>query len=201
MWIGLIFLLDPVLYRLDPEVSLLGRAEKGRYGLILRLLVAGLLCGFLWEFWNYWSGAKWVYTVPHFNFWKVFEMPVLGYLGFPPFALECYVLWQAFQLFRSRVLSRGHLRPALTLVVAVVFCLVAFWGIDRFTLSQRVEMGRSPVFLPTSPGHRAVLSTKGFSTLRRSVWLSDSWPIADRTAARRFRPEGVREVGGRYGEF
>jgi hypothetical protein len=24
---------------------------------------------------------------------KIFEMPVLGYLGFPPFALECYALW------------------------------------------------------------------------------------------------------------
>ena len=25
---------------------------------------------------------------------KLFEMPVLGFLGFPPFALECYVLYQ-----------------------------------------------------------------------------------------------------------
>jgi hypothetical protein len=24
---------------------------------------------------------------------KIFEMPVLGYLGFPPFALECYAMW------------------------------------------------------------------------------------------------------------
>ena len=24
---------------------------------------------------------------------KIFEMPVLGYLGFPPFALECYAMY------------------------------------------------------------------------------------------------------------
>ncbi len=184
LWIGLIFLLDPVLYRFDPEVSLLGRAEKGRYGLILRLLLAGLVCGFLWEFWNYWSGAKWVYTVPYFNFWKVFEMPALGYLGFPPFALEFYLLWQAFRLFRSRVLSQGRLVPALALVVAMVFCLVVFWGIDRFTLSQR---------FPDK-------TLKAFSTVGRSVWLSDSGPIAQRMTEQRFLPEGAGKVGERDGK-
>ena len=31
---------------------------------------------------------------------KIFEMPVLGFLGFPPFCLECFVLYQ----FARRVL-------------------------------------------------------------------------------------------------
>ena len=134
VWIGLIFVLDPLVHRFEPESSLLGKAEKGRYGLIIRLMLSGLLCGFLWEFWNYWSGAKWEYTVPYFNSWKAFEMPALGYLGFPPFALECYLLWQAFLLFRSRVLSRGGVIPALALVAVLGFCLAAFWGIDLFTV-------------------------------------------------------------------
>ena len=134
VWIGLIFVLDPVVYRFQPESSLLGRAEKGRYGLTIRLMLAGLLCGFLWEFWNYWSGAKWEYTVPYFNSWKVFEMPLLGFLGFLPFALECYLLWQTFLLFRSRVLSRGGVIPVLALAAVLGFCLVAFWGIDSFTI-------------------------------------------------------------------
>ena len=98
VWIGLIFLLDSLVYRFEPKSSVLGRAEKGRYGLIMRLMLAGLLCGFLWKFWNYWSGDKWECTVPHFNFWKVLEMPLVGHLGFPPFALECYLLWRAFLL-------------------------------------------------------------------------------------------------------
>jgi hypothetical protein len=46
----------------------------------------------LWEFWNYWALAKWTYTVPYLDHLKVFEMPVLGYLGFPPFVLECYAM-------------------------------------------------------------------------------------------------------------
>ena len=51
------------------------------------------MCGVLWEFWNYWAATKWTYTVPYLGDLKIFEMPVLGYLGFPPFALECYAMW------------------------------------------------------------------------------------------------------------
>jgi len=32
-------------------------------------------------------------AVPYLGHVKVFEMPVLGYLGFPPFALECYAMY------------------------------------------------------------------------------------------------------------
>ena len=32
-------------------------------------------------------------TVPYLGDVKLFEMPVLGYLGFPPFALECFALY------------------------------------------------------------------------------------------------------------
>jgi hypothetical protein len=47
---------------------------------------AGVLCGLLWEFWNYRSVPSWEYSVPLLGFWKVFEMPLLGYLGYIPFA-------------------------------------------------------------------------------------------------------------------
>ena len=57
------------------------------------LLASGLLCGFLWEFWNYWALSKWTYTVPYFGNIKIFEMPVLGFLGFPPFAVECWAIY------------------------------------------------------------------------------------------------------------
>ncbi len=33
------------------------------------------------------------YSVPYLGGVKLFEMPVLGYLGFPPFALECYAMY------------------------------------------------------------------------------------------------------------
>ena len=135
VWLGLIFLLDPLVYRRgDGEASLMRKAERGDYALLARLLASGLVCGFLWEFWNHWSGAKWIYTLPHFQFWRIFEMPVLGYLGFPPFALECYLLYQVFLLFRERFL---YGRPWTTLVVALlaaIYCMVAFLGIDHLTI-------------------------------------------------------------------
>jgi hypothetical protein len=31
--------------------------------------------------------------VPFLNFWHVFEMPLLGYLGYIPFALELFALY------------------------------------------------------------------------------------------------------------
>jgi hypothetical protein len=52
----------------------------------LVIAAAGLLCGVLWEFWNYWSVPSWQYSVPLLGFLKIFEMPLLGYLGYIPFA-------------------------------------------------------------------------------------------------------------------
>ena len=67
------------------------------------LLVAGVVCGILWELWNYWSVTKWVYEVPLFGEIKLFAMPVAGYLGFPAFALELFVLYN----FVCQVLKLG----------------------------------------------------------------------------------------------
>jgi hypothetical protein len=55
--------------------------------------LAGWVCGWLWEFWNNWAAAKWHYIFPIGQNWKIFEMPVPGYLGFLPFALECFVMY------------------------------------------------------------------------------------------------------------
>jgi hypothetical protein len=71
-----------------------------------------LVCGVLWEFWNYWAIAKWTYTVPFFGNIKLFEMPVLGFLGFPPFAVECwamYVFIRSFLIPRPPSLESGEI--------------------------------------------------------------------------------------------
>ena len=47
----------------------------------------------MWEFWNNWAAAKWNYIFPMFQRWKIFEMPAPGYLGFLPFALECFAMY------------------------------------------------------------------------------------------------------------
>lgn len=92
VWLGFIFLLDPVNARLGAE-SLGVDLLAGESDRLINLALSGLLCGVLWEFWNYWAGAKWHYTVPIMENLKLFEMPLLGYLGFPAFALECFTTY------------------------------------------------------------------------------------------------------------
>jgi hypothetical protein len=92
LWIGFYLLLDPLNFRLGLP-SLLGDISYGRWSRFYSLLVSGWVCGWLWEFWNYWAGAKWHYIFPMFQRYKIFEMPAPGYLGFLPFALECYVMY------------------------------------------------------------------------------------------------------------
>lgn len=94
VWLGFIFLLDPLNARAGSE-SILGDLRHGRYGRLVSLLVAGLACGIVWEFWNYWAHAKWIYNVPILPEIKVFEMPILGFGGFPPFAVECFAMYVA----------------------------------------------------------------------------------------------------------
>jgi len=102
VWVGFIFLLEPVNYRWKGQ-SLLRDFERGESGRLWSFLVAGLVCGIFWEFWNYWAGAKWVYVFPIAQGGKIFEMPLPGYLGFPPFALECLVMFEFVETFRRRL--------------------------------------------------------------------------------------------------
>jgi hypothetical protein len=92
VWTGFILLLEPLNYR-HGRPSWLGALTRGDASLVLALLAAGAVCGVLWEFWNYWALTRWTYAVPYLGHLKVFEMPVLGYLGFPLFALECYAMY------------------------------------------------------------------------------------------------------------
>jgi len=93
VWVGMVLLLDPLNYSWGRH-SLWGDLQKGTLNRLLQLLLAGLIAGILWEFWNYWATAKWIYTVPILGEVKIFEMPVIGYLGFPPFAVEIFVMWE-----------------------------------------------------------------------------------------------------------
>lgn len=92
VWLGFIFLLDPLNARAGAE-SILGDWYAGRTWRLVNLLVAGAICGLLWEFWNYWAGAKWIYNLPYLPDVKLFEMPLLGFGGFPPFAVECFTMY------------------------------------------------------------------------------------------------------------
>jgi len=109
VWLGFIFLLDPVNRRLGWE-SMAEDLRAAKYDRLKNLILSGLLCGILWEFWNYWARAKWVYTVPIMENLKIFEMPLPGYLGFPAFALECFTMFVFVRGLAARFLS-GFSRP------------------------------------------------------------------------------------------
>jgi len=80
--------------------TLLDDAAEGNWRPIVSLALGTLICGFFWELWNVYAYPKWVYDAPGVNFWHVFEMPLLGYIGYLPFGLELHAL--AHLLFPRR---------------------------------------------------------------------------------------------------
>ena len=147
IWVGFTFLLEPLVYRFGGK-SLLRDFEEGNLRKIYLLLISGLICGILWEFWNFWALSKWVYTVPFFEERKGFEMPFLGFLGFPPFAVQAYVMYNFISLFRSKrgwEESTCHinlerrtrlLTTILTAILIVSFFLLIFRAIDFKTVDS-----------------------------------------------------------------
>src|SRR5205823_502586 len=106
VWLGFILLLDPINARNGAE-SLRGDLAAGHRGRLVNLLWGGLICGLVWECWNYWARSKWIYSVPVPPDIKLFEMPLAGYLGFPAFAVECFVMY----VFVRQWMWRGAWRP------------------------------------------------------------------------------------------
>ena len=147
IWIGFVFVLDPINTRFGGR-SLLRDLEEGNPRKICLLLLTGLICGFLWEFWNFWALSKWVYTVPFFEVRKGFEMPFLGFLGFPPFALQAYVMYNTISLFRFqrgweestvRLHSEKKTKPltfVLTAILIGIFSVSIFRAIDVHTVDS-----------------------------------------------------------------
>jgi hypothetical protein len=92
LWISVFFILEPINVWLGHR-SLTEWTGKGDWRPIYSLWVGVLITGFFWEMWNFYAWPKWVYTVPYVNFLHIFEMPLLGYGGYLPFALELFTLY------------------------------------------------------------------------------------------------------------
>jgi hypothetical protein len=147
IWGSFFFLLEPINHRFNGR-SLLRDWEMGTPRKFYLFLTAGFICGGLWEFWNYWAMTKWIYTVPFFDELKLFEMPLLGFLGFPPFAVECYVIYNFISLFRyhrgweedSYMVNPDKKTPVrlviLLTVILLVFFAAVFYSIDSKTVNS-----------------------------------------------------------------
>ncbi len=105
IWFAFFFILDPINY-LHKQPSIIKHLEDRRLHIPAIILLSGIVLGVLWEFWNYWAMVKWTYNIPYVGFLKVFEMPILGYLGYFPFALSLYAMYYfVYSLFKHK----GHL--------------------------------------------------------------------------------------------
>lgn len=87
----------PVALWLGAEIAsgrdgLAREVAEGDWSRAAAWMGAALTCGFFWEMWNVFSLAKWIYTVPGVERWRVFEMPIAGYAGYLPFGLECLLI-------------------------------------------------------------------------------------------------------------
>ena len=92
VWLSLVFILEPVNVWLG-NPSLLTFIRRGDWRPVASLALGCLICGFFWETWNIYSYPKWTYRIPFVGVCKIFEMPVLGYLGYIPFAWELLALY------------------------------------------------------------------------------------------------------------
>ncbi len=92
IWLSLYFILEPVNIWLGNR-SLAHWTRNGDWRPVIALWLGVLLTAFFWEMWNYFSYPKWIYHVAWGDGLHIFEMPLLGYGGYLPFALELYALY------------------------------------------------------------------------------------------------------------
>ena len=200
IWVGFIFLLEPFICRFGGK-SLLNDLEDGNPQKIYLLLIAGLICGFLWEFWNFWALSKWVYTVPFFADKKGFEMPFLGFLGFPPFAVQAYVMYNFISLFRS---GRGweestyrlnlerktrFLTTVLTVILISSFSVLIFRGIDIKTVDSYYPRLKDAYWIELQ--YRTDLPKVGIATLDDLLLKTGEKKERDELALRLLIPKEV----------
>lgn len=92
IWIAPYLILAPINVWLGNR-SLSEYSAVGDWRPVVSLWIGCLICGFFWEMWNFYSYPKWIYQVPYLDFLHIFEMPLMGYGGYLPFALELFALY------------------------------------------------------------------------------------------------------------
>ncbi len=74
--------------------------SKGDWSPLVLMGMAALCNSLFWEGWNYysWPGSpnSWHYTVPYVQKFLIFEMPLLGYTGYPFFGVAAWNYWILF---------------------------------------------------------------------------------------------------------
>lgn len=204
IWGAGLFLVEPLVYRRAPALSLLRDLERGEWGRAGRLLLGGLAIGILWEGYNHLAEAGWIYTVPGLERLKIFEMPPLGFLGFPVFALSAWALYAALCALGVAAPVTGPPTPrgrrsVAAGALAAAFVVITLAGMERYTVSSTALSPSAAAALPSRTAelaglrglglaHAETLQTLGFRAVC-DLAGRDGQALAD--AVRRARP-GVR---------
>lgn len=134
VWLCFIFLLEPLNFWLKNK-TFLADLERKEWTKLWSWILAGLVAGFFWELWNFWAMSRWEYSLPYLNFWRLFQMPVFGYTGFLPFALEIFAFHQLLS-YMYKKLEKKILLKSIIFFFLILFYLGCFYLIDTFSLIQ-----------------------------------------------------------------
>lgn len=88
MWLSPMLIIAAVV-KISGRKTIINNIENGNWKDLYLLALAALICGVFWEMWNYYSLIRWEYSIPFVHQYLIFEMPVLGYLGYLPFGIQC----------------------------------------------------------------------------------------------------------------
>jgi hypothetical protein len=185
------FLLPLPLFARRIERSFLTELGEGKPGRLMRILLAGMICGVIWEFLNYFATIRWIYTVPYLEDLKFFEMPPLGFLGFPPFALECVVLYGVLAGLGIAPAEEkvGACRPGLksrrpvavfACLAGLAFGLATLGGMEEYNIDSYTPR---PGDLSLPPQVRAVVGEEAYETcfkLERSLQDPVAWALLEK---------------------
>jgi hypothetical protein len=155
-WVFLAVIIDGHNYR-KGHASFAADLERGSLKRLVAAGLSGMICGFLWEAWNYWSITKWIYSVPFFEHGKLFEMPVLGYLGFALFAVQTIAF---IETFWSDTRLSGSTWTISS--IALLFSILSFFFIDHYTVFSHTPLVTDLPFL--SEASRESLTREGIRT-------------------------------------
>jgi hypothetical protein len=102
IWGSVIFVLDPI-NNLAGRKSAWGHLLARDWRFLGAISLAALCNGFFWEMWNSRALPHWYYTVPIVNDSPhLFAMPLPGYLGYLPFGIELFAMYQFGLLITGR---------------------------------------------------------------------------------------------------
>jgi len=124
VWISPLLVLTS-LQMILREPHVFSETFEGDLRVIVSAALAALICGFFWEMWNYYSYAKWIYTIPYVHRFQIFEMPLLGYAGYLPFGLECVAISMLLRAARTK--HSANAMPFLRYLAGLLAFMIGIW--------------------------------------------------------------------------